>query len=98
MSMSYCTQCGHALAGDEKFCPACGTAVKQATAPALKKTESQSIQPIFSKKILNVKDYFEGKNVNFHNKLNVSCCSRFIQHKNRAPGKSFPVALFYLFI
>lgn len=33
MSMSYCTQCGHALAGDEKFCPACGTAVKQATAP-----------------------------------------------------------------
>lgn len=78
MSMSYCTQCGHALAGDEKFCPACGTAVKQATAPALKKTESQSIQPIFSKKILNVKDYFEGKNVNFHNKLNVSCCSRFI--------------------
>ena len=81
--MNYCTQCGHELSGDERFCPACGTPVKtgtpivQATPAKANLTSAQAnpakaVRPVFNKRILRVVDYFQGKNLPFHDAVDIS--------------------------
>lgn len=76
--MSYCTQCGHMLSGNEKFCPECGTPIKQEANTALGNVESKDTKPVFAKKILRVKEYFKGEQANFHDKNNVNLCGQFV--------------------
>ena len=76
--MSYCTQCGHVLSGNEKFCPECGTPVKKKANAALENVELKDVQPVFVKKTLRVKEYFKGKQAHFHDKGNVNLCGKFV--------------------
>lgn len=76
--MSYCTQCGHVLSGNEKFCPECGAPVKQEANTALGNVELNRTQTVFAKKTLRVKEYFKGEQADFHDKDNVNLCGKFV--------------------